>query len=398
MLGSFDTKAEDFDYLYGKLTACDLSVITIDVGTFGSQTRFKTDYDSEYVARLGGSTLKDLQEQKNREAALESMSAGAAKLILELFSQQKASGIIAMGGGGGTFMALKAMSRLPIGIPKICISTLASKDLSKQMGASDIILFPSVVDVAGVNSISKIIMNNAATALAGMVTPGTGAGLEDQQRIAISIFGNTTTCVNKCTELLRKQNYDVLTFHAVGSGGSTMESLILSGFFHGVMDITTTELADELCGGICSAGPDRLTACSAMGLPQIVAPGCLDMVNFGAIDTVPEKYKGRQLFKWAPDVTLMRTHEEENQLLGKMIAEKLNPAKGPVIILLPLKGLSQIGAPGNEFYNPAVDRILFDSIEKHIQNKNIEITYVDANINTPEFAIKAVDAFLSIRS
>ncbi|SMG48730.1 Uncharacterized protein, UPF0261 family [Arenibacter troitsensis] len=395
MVGCFDTKGEDFGYLYTCLVQLGVNVITINTGIMGSTNLFPVHIEAEIVALKASTTLTGIRDINDRGNAIEVMGNGAATIIEDLFVQNKVNAIIGMGGGGGTFIAIKAMQALPFGFPKLCISTLATKDLSTHIGSKDILLMPSIVDVAGLNSISKVIMRQGASAIVGMMQASVQSDIRPNRSIAISVFGNTTICADKCTEILKEKKYEILAFHSVGVGGRTMEGLTRDGCFDAVLDITTTELADELCGGICSAGPKRLTAASDMGIPQVVVPGCLDMVNFGPLDTVPEKFKVRQLYSWAPDVTLMRTNAEENRTLGKIIAEKLNVSKAPVIVLLPMGGLSQIGGEGEVFYNPAIDLELFNSIKEHI-NRNIKIVEVQSNINTEEFAIHAVNSLLEI--
>ena len=395
MVGCFDTKGEDFEYLYYCLLDLGVKVITINTGVLGSTDLFPVDFEAMEVALSGGSTLTDLRENKDRGRAIEVMGNGAAAIVEDLFKKKEAKGIIGMGGGGGTFIALKAMQTLPFGFPKICISTLATRDLSIHVGIKDITLIPSVVDVAGLNSISKVVMHQGAGAIVGMMQVSRSTDERQSKSIAISVFGNTTLCVDKCSELLRDQEYEVMAFHSVGVGGRTMEGLTMDGCIDAILDITTTELADELCGGICSAGPDRLTAAAKIGIPQIVVPGCMDMVNFGPLESVPEKYRDRQLFSWAPDVTLMRTNVEENRILGKTIAEKINKSKAPVTVLLPLGGLSKIGGPGEVFHAPAIDQELFSSLKSHA-NKNIKILEVNSNINTESFAAQAVKSLMEI--
>jgi uncharacterized protein (UPF0261 family) len=272
---------------------------------------------------------------------------------------------------------------------------VATKDLSRQIGVKDITLMPSIVDVAGLNNISRMAIRQAAGAICGMMQAGHVSHDDSTGSIAISIFGNTTQCVDMCSEILKKDGYDVSTFHAVGVGGKTMESLIHDGYFDGVLDITTTELADDLCDGICSAGPDRLTVASEKGIPQVVVPGCLDMVNFGHLDTVPERFKARLLYSWSPDVTLMSTNEEENRILGTQLAEKLNKSKGEVIILLPLRGISVVSSEGGMFYKPEIDKVLFDTIKEHV-NSSIKVVEIDANINDAVFAEECVKALMGM--
>lgn len=254
----------------------------------------------------------------------------------------------------------------------------------------------SVVDVAGLNSISKILIKQAAAAICAMANEDFSADDDAPAgKIAISMFGNTTACVDICSELLKKEGYEVFAFHATGIGGKTMEALIREGSFDAVLDITTTELADELCGGIMSAGPDRLNAAAEIGIPQVVVPGCLDMVNFAQIDTVPKNYQSRDLYNWAPDVTLMRTDEAENRILGQKLAEKVSKSTGPAVILLPLKGISQISAAGGIFYRPETDQVLFETIKQNAEEP-VQVVEVNAHINDPEFAEMAVKNLLKL--
>lgn len=288
-------------------------------------------------------------------------------------------------------MVLSALREIPMGIPKACVSTLAAKDLTRQMESKDIVLIPSIVDVAGLNSISEMIIGQAAAAIGAMANATKPKLTESAGRVAISMFGNTTPCVDQCTKLLKIDGYEVFPFHANGEGGRTMEALIKEGFFDGVLEITTTELADELCGGVCSAGPERLNAAGDMAIPQVIVPGCMDMVNFGPLDTVPEKYRHRQLYSWSPDVTLMRTNKEENILLGEMLGAKINQSFGPIIVIIPERGLSQLDDIGKEFYNPEVNQVLFDSIKRKVRQP-VSIFELDGHINEDFVAKMAVNA------
>lgn len=395
MIGCFDTKGEVFSFLLKNLFKHNQSVISINTGVMETSCDFKIDYNSEDVAAKAGADLLAIRNSNDRGEAVRLMGNGAAAIIAELVKQNKVKGAIGMGGGGGTYIALTALKEIPLGIPKFCISTLAAKDLTDQMTTKDITLMPSIVDVAGVNSISNILIKQAAAAISAMSDVERDSEKLTKGTIAISMFGNTTKCVDKCTELLIKEGYEVLAFHANGSGGKTMESLIKEGCFDAILDITTTELVDELCGGICSAGPDRLSAASKKGIPQVIAPGCLDMVNFGQLETVPVQYKSRQLYSWAPDVTLMRTNEAENKTIGEILAKKVNKSKGKSVILLPNKGVSQIDSVNGVFYNPKCNDILFDSIRLHTE-KHISIKEFNLNINDEEFAEEIVKAFLDI--
>jgi uncharacterized protein (UPF0261 family) len=395
MLGCFDTKGEDFSYLFQCLKGKEQQIIAINTGVMETAVEFKIDFDNEAVAAASGTTLEAIRHSGDRGKAVELMGKGAAAILSELTSEKRIKGVIGMGGGGGTFIALAGMQAVPFGIPKLCLSTLAAKDLSRQVGVKDITLMPSIVDVAGLNSISKLLIQQAAAAICGMVEVDMEVKVDTKKSIAISMFGNTTECVDKCTKLLKKEGYEVFPFHATGVGGATMESLIREGCFDAVLDITTTELADDLCGGICSAGPKRLTAASEMGIPQVVVPGCLDMVNFAHFDTVPEQFKDRKLYRWAPDVTLMRTNKEENAILGNRLASKLNASQAKVEILLPLKGISQIDNKSDIFYDPDVDHVLFEAIKANVEGQ-INVVEVDAHINDEKFARTLVAHLLKL--
>lgn len=395
IIGCFDTKAEDFTYLYNCIKLYEENVMTINTGVMGTTAEFPIDFNSEEVAIASGTSLNDIRESGDRGKAVESMGLGAAKILSQLVSKDQVKGVIGMGGGGGTYIVLEAMQSVPFGIPKLCLSTLAGKDLSRQIGVKDITMMASVVDVAGVNSISALLMEQAAAAICGMSKVVSKTTDKINKKIAISMFGNTTKCVNKCTELLKEKGYEVFVFHATGTGGATMESLIRQGVFDGVLDVTTTELADELCEGILSAGSDRVTAAGDMGIPQIIVPGCLDMVNYAQVHTIPEKYKSRQLYSWSPDITLMRTNAQENKILGNELAVKAKNAKGPVEIMLPLKGVSILDSPGERFYLPEVDAVLFDSIKKGVEGK-ILVTEIDTDINDDTFATTLVERLLNL--
>ena len=393
MVGCFDTKATDFQVLYESLRQHKVKVISLNLGVRGSTDLFPVDYEAEDIAQSGGLNYDEMVATNDRSSVIESMGLAASQLVFKLHAEERIQGVIGMGGGGGTFLTLKAMSQLPIGFPKLCISTVATKDLSIQVGEKDILLMPSVVDIAGPNKISRLVIHRSAAAIVGMAKTDTAISSEKKKTIAISMFGNTTECVNFCTNILEDKGFDVLAFHAVGAGGRSMEALIRQGWIDGVLDITTTELADDLCGGICSAGPERLTAASEIGIPQVVVPGCLDMVNFGHLNTVPEKYQDRLLYSWAPDVTLLRTDDHENEMMGTQIAEKVNESKGHVSILIPTKGISKVSAEGGPFYRPKTDRLLFDSIKLNL-NSQIEYEELDLHINDEAFAIRCVTELL----
>ena len=321
------------------------------------------------------------------------MSDAAPLLLARLVAEKKIAGVISLGGGGGTAIATAAMRALPIGFPKVMVSTLASGNTAQYVGVKDIVMFPSIVDVSGLNRISRQILTRAAGAICGMVET-TMPSAEDKPIIAASMFGNTTACVQHAQKLLENAGYEVLVFHATGIGGRTMESLVESGLVAGVLDITTTEWADELVGGILSAGPTRLEAAARTSTPAIIVPGCLDMVNFGPRETVPVKFADRNFYQHNPQVTLMRTTPEECEQLGKVIAKKLNASTGPVTVLLPRQAISIISAPGQKFHDPAADSALFDSLSAHLR-RDIPVIEMDCAINDTAFAEACVKALLA---
>lgn len=396
MLGCFDTKGEVFSFLRQCILAQGEPVVTLNTGVMGTTDSFPVDFEADQVAREAGLSITELRKEADRGHAVAVMGKGAAQIVARLVEEGRIKGAIGMGGGGGTYIALSAMQAIPLAMPKLCLTTVAANDLSRQMGNKNITLMPSVVDVAGLNSIIQPLIAQAAAAICAMANvAATAEDATTQGTIAVSMFGNTTACVDQCTALLKEQGYEVLAFHATGVGGNTMEALIREGHFKAVLDITTTELADELCRGILSAGPKRLTAAAEMGIPQVVVPGCLDMVNFAQMDTVPERYQARQLYRWAPDVTLMRTNQDENRLLGQGLAQKLNRSSAAVTMVLPRKGLSQIDIEGGVFYGPETNAVLFEAIKKHAQ-ENVTVVEVDAHINDEQFSQKLVTLLLAM--
>ncbi len=383
VIGALDTKGKEFAFVKEEIERRGHTALVIDTSVIG-EPAFKADVPSERVAEAGGVSLRELQEKADRGLAMDVMTKGIARVVKELYDQGKIDGAISMGGSAATAVGTSAMRALPLGVPKVMVSTLASGDTKAYVGTRDVVMFPSVVDVAGVNRISARIYANAVGAVAGMVeTPV--PKIEEKPLLAASMFGNTTPIVNRCRETMENRGYEVLVFHAVGTGGQTLESLVEEGYINGVLDITTTEWADELVGGVLTAGPTRLDAAAKTGVPQVIVPGCLDMVNFWAPETVPEKFKGRLFYQWNPNVTLMRTTPEENAELGRILAEKANKSTGPAAFFLPLKGVSMLDAPGKEFWWPEADRALYDAIKQHVR-PDIPVYEMDNNVNDDEFA------------
>ena len=397
MLGTFDSKGEEFAYLHSELTRRGVSVIAMNTGVLGDTGLFPIDIPAVTVASRGGVSLETLRENRDRGAAMRVMCAGARAVCREWQEAGKIDGVIGMGGGGGTSIAATAMQGLPVGFPKVCITTLASGDTSEYVGSKDILLFPSIVDISGINRFSKLIISRAAGAVCGMAEADPIPDENDLPIVMLSMFGSTTPCVEECARLLKEEGFQSLVFHATGSGGRAMEELIREGVAVAVLDITTTEWADELCGGVLTAGEHRLEAPGEAGIPHVIVPGCLDMINFRSMDTVPEPYRNgtRNLYEWNPMVTLMRTNEEENIRLGRILAEKANASAAPVAFLLPRGGLSVLDAKGQRFWSEEADNALFDSIRRHA-NPCIPIVEVGENINDPAFARRAVDLLMEI--
>jgi uncharacterized protein (UPF0261 family) len=392
--GSLDTKGREFVYLKGLIEKEGLQTLVVDFGVIG-EPAFAPDITRQEVAKAGGGDLNTLASGGHKDEAMRIMAAGLAVVVRQLFDDGKLDGIIGMGGGGGTSLSTSAMRTLPVGVPKVMVSTLGGGDVSAYVGTRDITFMPSIVDVAGINRISRAIYANAAGAIVGMVKMEKPKGDDDKVLVAASMFGNTTAAVDRARAALERRGYEVLVFHATGTGGRTMESLIADGFISACLDITTTELADEVCGGVLSAGPERCLAASRAGIPAVLVPGCVDMANFWGMDTVPNKYGSRKLYQWNPNITLLRTNVEENKRIGEMIAAAANAAIAPVFILLPLKGVSQLDSPGGDFWDPQADRACFEAIKKDLK-PGIPVIEMDNNINDPEFADKAAQTLLDI--
>ena len=393
LIGTLDSKGEEFALLKQEIHQRGHETLVIDVGVL-EDPHFRPDITRDQVARAAGEDVALLKEGRDRGKAVAAMTQGVTATIQELHSQNRFQGLVGMGGTAGTSIATSAMRALPLGLPKLMISTVAGGDVSGFVGVKDIVMFPSIVDISGLNRISRQVIALAAGAVCGMVETEIPEA-EDKPLIAASMFGNTTEAVETARARLEEAGYEVLIFHAVGSGGRTMESLIEGGYISGVLDMTTTELADEVVGGVLSAGPHRLEAAARTGTPALVAPGCLDMVNFWAPDTVPAEFADRVFYEHNPNVTLMRTTPDENRVMGKLVADKLNRSQGPVTVYLPLQGVSVISAPGQPFDSREADQAFREALKSHLRS-DISVIEVDANINDSEFANSAAEALLNL--
>jgi uncharacterized protein (UPF0261 family) len=397
VIGAFDSKGAEYKFLLDAIARAGGRATTVNFGILGSTELFRVEIEADTVARAGGGDLDLLRSTADRGPAMKVMARGAASIARKLYDDGRLAGIIGMGGSGGTSVITAAMRALPTGVPKVCVTTVAGGNVQAFVGTKDITLIPSVVDVAGLNRISKTIYTRAAGAIVGMVGATPPPTDDDRPVVAASMFGNTTQCVDACRKMLEAAGYEVLIFHATGVGGRTMESLIDEGFVDACLDITTTEWADELCAGVFSAGPDRLSAPGRRGIPHLIVPGCIDMVNFGPPETVPQKYRdaGRQFYEWNPAVTLMRTDVEENRRLGEIFAEKANAATGPVAVLIPQRGVSILDGDDQPFCDRRADSAMFSALRERLHSE-IPFVEVNANINDDNFAKRAVDTLLEL--
>lgn len=383
VVGALDTKGQEFAFVKAEIERRGHKAFIINTGVVG-EPGFKPEISANQIAEAGGSSLDLLRNQADRGMAIDVMTQGVAVVVKKLHDFGQIDAVLSMGGSAGTIIGTSAMRVLPVGVPKVMVSTLAAGDTAVYVGTKDVVMIPSVVDVAGINQISARIYANAVGAVVGMVETAVPE-IEEKPLIAASMFGNTTKLVDQCRAILANHGYETLVFHATGTGGRTMESLTRDGYFAGMLDVTTTEWADEVVGGVLSAGPERMDAAAQQSIPQVIAPGCLDMANFWALETVPEKYKDRKFYKWNPNVTLMRTTPAENAELGRILAQKANQSTAPVTFFLPLKGVSILDSPGGEFWWPEANEALFEAIKAHARN-DISVVELDCNINDAAFA------------
>jgi uncharacterized protein (UPF0261 family) len=392
VLGTLDTKGREHAFVAERIRARGHDVVLIDVGT-GGEPVVTPDIPRGDVAAAGGLDLAAVLARGDRGECVTAMAQAAPRLLERLVADGRIQGVISLGGGGGTAIASAAMRALPIGFPKLLVSTLASGNTSPYVGTSDIAMLPAVVDIQGLNRISRTILARATGAICGMVEADVTRS-DEKRLIVASMFGNTTQCIEAAIPLLEEAGYEVLVFHATGTGGRAMESLIASGMVAGVLDVTTTELADEVVGGVLTAGPERLDAAARHGVPAVVAPGCLDMVNFGERHTVPDVFANRTFYIHNPQVTLMRTTPEECSVLGQLVAEKVNASHGPVAVLIPRRGISVISAAGGAFHDPLADAALFDAIQAGLRS-DVACTVLECQINDPAFARACVEALIA---
>lgn len=393
IIGTCDTKFAELDFVKQKIQEAGLPCLLVDVGTLPHNN--PADITAEKVAAHHPSRQDLLTNNKGRGDAVIAMSEALEQFLL---GQKDIGGVIGLGGSGGTSLVARGLRTLPVGLPKVMVSTVASGNTSPYVGASDIFMLYSVTDIAGINQISHTILSNAAHALTGMMQEKVTPYKVTKPAVGLTMFGVTTPCVNQIREKL-EEKYDCLVFHATGSGGKAMEKLIDSGFIKKVIDITTTEVCDLLAGGIMSAGEDRMGAIIRQQIPYIGSAGALDMVNFGPLHTVPEKYKERNLYVHNSEVTLMRTSKEENIQMGRWIAGKLNQMSAPVRFFIPEKGVSLLSVEGQPFHNPEADRALFETLENEINiTEERQLIRLPYHINEAAFAEEIVAAFIVLNT
>ncbi len=394
LVGTLDTKSVEYEFAQNRFQKAGLKTILINAGIIG-QSSIISDVTNEQVALAGSSDLQTLKTKNDRGFAVSVMTKGVNQIVQDLYKKGELDAIFALGGSGGSTISSYAMRNLPIGVPKVLVSTLVSSNAASFVGESDMALFASVVDIAGVNSISAKVIANAVDATIGMVNGEKVEVKNNKKLVAASMFGVTTQCVTDARKILEENDLEVITFHMTGTGGKSMENLIRQGFINAVLDVTTTEICDEIVGGTLSAGPDRLTAAVEMKIPQVVSVGALDMVNFGGKNTVPEKFQNRNLYVHNENVTLMRTTPEECEKIAIDIATKLNKATAPVTLFLPLKGVSAIATKGGVFFDEKADDALFSTLRKNVGN-NVELIELDCAINDNEFSTALANKLIQL--
>lgn len=388
-IGTLDTKGAEYRFLCDRLREHGVRVTLVDAGVLGEPPA-EADVSRAEVAEAAGADIVSLAADMDRGAAIAAMARGAAEIVLRLHAAGELDAVIGLGGTGGSSLIAEAMRGLPVGVPKLLVSTVASGDTRPYVGAVDLTMMYSVVDISGLNTVSEAIIENAAAAVAGMAKAGSRAsGARSQPEVPLlgaSMFGVTTPCVTTAREYLEEKRYELLVFHQTGVGGQSMEELVSAGFISGVLDVTTTELADEMIGGVFPAHPQRIEVTAEAGIPMVVSVGALDMVNFGPPPTVPPRFEGRAFYQHNPAVTLMRTTAEECAALGSTLAAKLNLAKGPVALFLPLRGVSALSVAGQPFHDPDADEALFGALRSSISAR-VELHEHDSTINDPSFSI-----------
>jgi uncharacterized protein (UPF0261 family) len=386
LVGTLDTKGVEYAFLADRIREHGVDVVLVDAGIVGEPLT-PPDVPREEVAAAVDADVEALAAAGDRGAAVETMARGAAVVVERLHAEGRLDAVGGLGGSGGSALVTYAMRQLPIGVPKLMVSTVASGDTTPYVGSVDVTMMYSVVDISGVNQVSARIMANAAGALAGMAKASMPALGAERPLVVASMFGVTTECVTTARERLEELGYEVLVFHQTGAGGGSMEKLLQAGFIVGSLDVTTTEFCDQVAGGVLAAVPERLESAGRRGVPQVVSLGALDMVNFGPMETVPERYRDRNLYVHNPTITLMRTTPDECRQIGEIVARKLNAATGPTVLYIPLRGVSAIAVEGQVFHDPEADEALFGTLRERVDASRVEVHEVDTHVNDPAFAL-----------
>lgn len=387
LLGTFDTKGVEYAYLRDRIERAGCAVLMINAGVF-SDPDYRVDFTRAEVAAAAGADIETLIAVGDRGAAVATQAEGAATIVERLYSERRLDGLLGMGGSCGSSLASRAMRQLPVGVPKLLVSTMVSGDTSAYVDTSDLTMMYSVVDVAGINEVSAQILDNAAGAIAGMARAHEARFPDERRRplIGATMYGTTTPCVSEARRWLESKGYDLLVFHATGAGGRAMEALMKDGHLAASLDITTTEITDEVAGGTTTAGPDRLEMAGSLGLPQVVSVGAVEQITFAPSSAMPDDYADRLKYQHNPSVTLVRSNAKEMARIGRTMSQKLNRATGPVSVFLPLRGTSDYAIEGGVFHDPEADEALFEALRTGL-DPQIELVEMDTHINDPEFAV-----------
>lgn len=385
LLGTLDTKGREYAFVRDRIGARGVDVLVVDAGIL-SEPLSETDVTRQEVAAAAGADVQALADAGNREAAIAVMARGAGEIVVRLHAEGRLDAIGALGGTGGTTLATEAMRRLPVGVPKLMVSTVASGDISPYVGSVDITMTYSVVDIAGLNRISMLVLANAAGTLVGMATEPTPSLDNARPLVAASMWGVTTACVTTARERLEELGYDVLVFHQTGTGGRSMEELMKTGLVEGVLDVTPTELVGELAGGVWPAGPERLEVAGRLGIPQVVSLGGLDLIAIGPPEPLSAPFRSRWIYRHDEHMAAARTTLEESVALAKVIARKLNAATGPVSLFVPLRGFSPLSVPGAAFEDAAADAALVEGLREEVDSARVEVHELECDINDPQLA------------
>ncbi|UCG63679.1 MAG: Tm-1-like ATP-binding domain-containing protein [Deltaproteobacteria bacterium] len=394
LVGTLDTKGEEIDFLRSLILARGHRVIIADTGILG-KPHLKADISRRGIARAGGADIDTLKEKGDEAFAQSIMAAGLKEIILSLVESKKIHGLLAIGGGQGSIIVAPTLKSLPFGFPKLLVSTKVTQAGARPfVGSKDVLILPPVADLAGINCLTRSILTNAAGAISGMVEIEQ-PGVEDKPLVVMSMNGTVTDCGLAVKAMLEKKGYEVLVFHTIGTGGEALEEYVKSNEVVGVIELGVNEITNELMGGLASSGPDRLTAAGKRGVPQIVAPGSADFINFLGPETVPPKYRSRNIHSHNPQATLVRTNIRDNKLLGRTIADKLNQSRGHAVVLWPKRGLSTLDRKGRPFWDPEADMALLKALKRHLHPR-IPVIESAAYINDPEFAQGVFMAFEKI--